>query len=164
MEDDRVRRLEYKLRTDVKFSDGTPFTADDVVFSYNRALSSSSDFKAYISSIKEVKAIDPLTVHIITGRAQSHPAPTHTTAILIMSKASSEKHNVTKPQSFKDKEETFAVRNAMGTGPYTVKQRDPDVRTVLARTRPTGAPRNSPTIPTSWSTRRSRDRRPGWRR
>ena len=82
-----------------------------------------------------------------------------------MSKAWSEKHNVTKPQSFKDKEETFAVRNAMGTGPYTVKQRDPDVRTVLAKN-PTywGAKDSSPTIPTSWSTRRSRNRRPAWRR
>ena len=29
---------EFKLRPDVKFSDGTPFTAEDVVFSYNRAL------------------------------------------------------------------------------------------------------------------------------
>ena len=123
---------EYKLRPDVKFSDGTPFTADDVVFSYNRALAPSSDFKAYISSIKEVKAIDPLTVHIITD-GPNPILPDYTTAILIMSKAWSEKHNVTKPQSFKDKEETFAVRNAMGTGPYTVKQRDPDVRTVLAK-------------------------------
>jgi peptide/nickel transport system substrate-binding protein len=50
-----------------------------------------------------------------------------------MSKAWAEKHNVTKPQSYKDKEETFAVRNAMGTGPFTVKQRDPDVRTVLVK-------------------------------
>ena len=87
---------------------------------------------AYISSIKEVKAIDPLTVHIITD-GPNPILPDYTTAILIMSKAWSEKHNVTKPQSFKDKEETYAVRNAMGTGPYTVKQRDPDVKTVLAK-------------------------------
>ena len=58
---------EFKLRPDVKFSDGTPFTADDVAFSYNRALAPTSDFRSYISSIKEVKAIDPLTVHIITN-------------------------------------------------------------------------------------------------
>ena len=106
---------EFKLRPDVKFSDGTPFTADDVVFSYNRALAPSSDFRAYISSIKEVKAIDPLTVHIITD-GPNPILPDYTTSILIMSKAWSEKHNVTKPQSFKDKEETYAVRNAMGTG------------------------------------------------
>ena len=123
---------EFKLRPDVKFSDGTPFTADDVVFSYNRALAPSSDFRAYISSIKEVKAVDPLTVHIITN-GPNPILPDYATSILIMSKAWSEKHNVTKPQSFKDKEETYAVRNAMGTGPFTVKQRDPDVKTVMAK-------------------------------
>ncbi len=123
---------EFKLRPDVKFSDGTPFTADDVVFSYQRALSPTSDFRSYISSIKEVKALDPLTVHIVTN-GPNPILPDYTTSILIMSKKWSETHNVTKPQSFKDKEETFAVRNAMGTGPFMVKQRDPDVRTVLVK-------------------------------
>ena len=103
-----------------------------MVFSYNRALAPSSDFRAYISSIKEVKAVDPLTLHIVTN-GPNPILPDYTTSILIMSKAWAEKHNVTKPQSFKDKEETYAVRNAMGTGPYTVKQRDPDVRTVMTK-------------------------------
>jgi len=123
---------EFKLRPNVKFSDGTPFTAEDVVFSYQRALSPTSDFRSYISSVKEVKAIDPLTVHIITN-GPNPILPDYTTSILIMSKAWAEKNNVTKPQSYKDKEETFAVRNAMGTGPFTVKQRDPDVRTVMVK-------------------------------
>lgn len=123
---------EFKLRPDVKFSDGTPFTAEDVVFSYQRALSPTSDFRSYISSIKEVKALDPLTVHIVTN-GPNPILPDYTTSILIMSKKWSETHNVVKPQSFKDKEETFAVRNAMGTGPFMVKQRDPDVRTVLVK-------------------------------
>src|SRR5258708_9679360 len=92
---------EYKLRPDVKFSDGTPFTADDVVFSYNRALSSSSDFKAYISSIKEVKAIDPLTLHIITD-GPNPILPDYTSAILLMSKSRPENHNVANPPSFND--------------------------------------------------------------
>ena len=123
---------EFKLRPDVKFSDGSPFTADDVVFSYNRALAPTSDFRSYISSIKEVKAVDPMTVHIVTN-GPNPILPDYTTSIMIMSKAWSEKNNVTKPQSYKDKEETYAVRNAMGTGPYTLKQRDPDVRTVMAK-------------------------------
>lgn len=123
---------EFKLRPDVKFSDGTPFTAEDVAFSYTRALAPTSDFRAYISSIKEVKAVDPLTVHIVTN-GPNPILPDYATSILVMSKAWAEKHNVTKPQSYKDKEETYAVRNAMGTGPYVVKQRDPDVRTVLTK-------------------------------
>ena len=123
---------EFKLRPNVKFSDGSAFTAEDVVFSINRALAPSSDFKTYIASIKEVKAIDPLTVVIHTN-GPNPILPDQLTSIYIMSKAWAEKNNVVKPASYKDKEETFAVRNAMGTGPFTVKQRDPDVKTVLVK-------------------------------
>jgi len=123
---------EFKLRPNVKFSDGTPFTADDVVFSITRVLSPTSDFKTYLASVKEAKAIDPLTVHMITD-GPNPILPDQLTNIFIMSKAWCEKHSVTKPQSYKDKEETFAVRNAMGTGPFTVKQRDPDIKTVLVK-------------------------------
>ena len=123
---------EFKLRPNVKFSDGSALTAEDVVFSYQRALQPTSDFRAYISSVKEVKAVDPLTVQIVTN-GPNPILPDYTTSIYIMSKAWAEKNNVTKPQNYKDKEETFAVRNAMGTGPYMVKQRDPDVRTVLVK-------------------------------
>ena len=35
----------------------------------------------------------------------------------MMSKAWADKHNVVKPQDFKNKEETYAARNANGTGP-----------------------------------------------
>jgi len=123
---------EFKLRPNVKFSDGSPFSADDVVFSFQRAMTPSSDFKTYLTSVKEVKAIDPSTIHIVTS-APNPILPDQVTGIFIMSKAWAEKNNVVKPQSFKDKEETFAVRNAMGTGPFVLKQRDPDIKTVLAK-------------------------------
>ncbi|TXL76336.1 ABC transporter substrate-binding protein [Vineibacter terrae] len=123
---------EFKLRPGVTFSDGSPFTADDVVFSINRVLSPTSDFKTYLASVKEAKAIDPLTVHMVTD-GPNPILPDQLTNIFIMSKAWCEKHNVAKPQSYKDKEETFAVRNAMGTGPFMVKQRDPDIKTVLVK-------------------------------
>src|ERR1700712_5901556 len=44
-----------KLRPNVKFHDGTPFTADDVVFSIKRAQEKSSDIKAYANAIGEPK-------------------------------------------------------------------------------------------------------------
>ena len=65
-----------------------------MAFSYNRALAPTSDFRSYISSIKEVKAVDPLTVHIITN-GPNPILPDYATSILIMSKAWAEKHNVT---------------------------------------------------------------------
>ncbi len=47
-----------------------------------------------------------------------------------MSKAWSTKHNVLKPLDYKNKEETFASRNANGTGPYILRTREADVKTV----------------------------------
>ena len=57
----------FFLREDVKFSNGTPMTSEDVVFSILRAKLPTSDFKEYISSISSVKAIDKYTVQIKTA-------------------------------------------------------------------------------------------------
>jgi peptide/nickel transport system substrate-binding protein len=119
----------FKLRASVRFHDGTPFNADDVVFSIQRALSDTSNFKPYLAGVKEARKVDDLTVDIIT----EGPAPVligQLTEVRMMSKAWSTKHNVTKPQDYRNKEETYAVRNANGTGPYILTIRDADVKTV----------------------------------
>src|SRR5690606_8454696 len=54
----------FALREGVKFHDGTPFTADDVVFSIQRALAPSSRFKVYVNSIVEARRINDLTVEL----------------------------------------------------------------------------------------------------
>jgi peptide/nickel transport system substrate-binding protein len=41
--------VRFKLRPNVKFHDGTPVHADDVVFSFQRALSDTSNFKPYLA-------------------------------------------------------------------------------------------------------------------
>ena len=56
----------FNLRKDVKFSNGTPMTSEDVVFSILRAQQRTSDFKEYISTITSVKALDDYTVEIQT--------------------------------------------------------------------------------------------------
>ncbi len=119
----------FKLRANVKFHDASPFTADDVVFSFQRALSDTSNFKPYLAGVKEARKIDDLTVDVIT----EGPAPVlipQLTEVRIMSKAWSTKHNVLKPQDYKNKEETYASRNANGTGPFVLKSRQADVKTV----------------------------------
>ena len=120
--------MRFKLREGVKFHDGSPFTADDVVFSIGRALADTSNFKPYLAGVKEARKVDDLTVEIIT----TGPAPVlipQLTEVRIMSKAWSTKHNVVKPQDFKNKEETFATRNANGTGPFILRTREADVKT-----------------------------------
>lgn len=121
--------VRFKLRPNVKFHDGTPFTAEDVKFSFERAAAPSSQYKSYVNGVKEVKVIDPLTVDVITNGP--NPVLLRQLPVLgMMSKAWSEKHGVTAPQNFKDKEETYAARNANGTGPYKLKSREVDVKTV----------------------------------
>jgi peptide/nickel transport system substrate-binding protein len=121
----------FKLRPGVKFHDGTPFTADDVVFSVERVLSPLSAQKVTLPNVTGARALDALTVDLFT----SQPTPTlplTVTNFRVMSRAWCVKHHVEKPQDYRAKEETFATRNANGTGPYKLVEWVNDVRTVLA--------------------------------
>ena len=122
--------MRFKLRDKVVFHDGAAFSADDVVFSVTRALEKTSDFSAYMQGIKEAKKIDNLTVDIVS----EGPNPTlldQLTEVRMMNKAWALKNNAQKPQDFKNKEETYTARNTNGTGPFVLKTREPDVKTVL---------------------------------
>jgi peptide/nickel transport system substrate-binding protein len=121
--------VRFKIRPNVKFHDGAPFTAEDVKFSFERAAAPSSQYKSYVSGVKEVNVLDPLTVEVITDG----PNPVllrQLPNLGIMNKAWAEKNNALQPQNFKDNEETFSARNTNGTGPYQLKSREVDVRTV----------------------------------
>ncbi|MCH7519157.1 MAG: peptide-binding protein [Candidatus Dadabacteria bacterium] len=55
----------FKIREGIKWHDGTPFTSEDVVFSYNTIMNPKVDspqLRAYYQEIRDVKAIDDLTV------------------------------------------------------------------------------------------------------
>src|SRR6266545_3151163 len=121
-----------KLRAGVKFHDGTPFTADDVVFSYERARSDTSQLRAYANAAGIAKKIDDLTVEFTTNG----PNPIeldHLATINIMSKAWCEKNRASKPQNYSAKEDMVTAHQANGTGPYMLKAREPDIRTVLVK-------------------------------
>ena len=120
----------FKLRPGVKFHDGTPFTADDVVFNVKRALETTSAYKTALPNVTGARKVDDLTVDLLTS--QPTPVlPLQLTNLRLMSKAWCEKHRVERPQDFKGKEETFAARNANGTGPFRLERWDTDVKTVL---------------------------------
>ncbi|MGE5162073.1 MAG: ABC transporter substrate-binding protein, partial [Betaproteobacteria bacterium] len=120
----------FELRKGVKFHDGTPFTADDVVYSIERALAPTSNFSAYTTAIQGARKIDDHTVLIVT----TAPNPVllrQLPELRMMSKAWSEKHGVTQPTNFVQKQESYAVRNANGTGPFMLKSREVDIKTVF---------------------------------
>src|SRR5689334_14121928 len=57
---------EFKLRQGVKFHDGSAFTADDAVFSLERALQPTSDLKGLLTFVEKASAVDDHTVLIKT--------------------------------------------------------------------------------------------------
>lgn len=57
----------FKLRDDVKFWNGNPMTAKDVVFSLTRAIDQKSSWGFLFSPVKAVEAIDAHTVRIVMG-------------------------------------------------------------------------------------------------
>lgn len=122
----------FHLRQGVKFSDGTPFTADDVVFSAERVRAPGSNVGSVLASVKEVRKIDDHTVEFVTNE----PDPIflqEITTFAMMSKAWATTHNATRPADLTSREENYATRNAMGTGPFRLVSREPDRRTVLER-------------------------------
>jgi peptide/nickel transport system substrate-binding protein len=121
----------FKLRPNVRFHDGSPFSADDVVFTVKRALDPKSQYRTALPNVTEAKKVDDLTVDILTTQA-TPVLPLQLTNLRIMSKAWCEKHKVERPQDFNAKEETYATRNANGTGAFRLVRWETDVKTVLA--------------------------------
>ena len=121
----------FKLRQGVKFHGGEDFTAEDVVFSFARANHEASDFKEQAKNVAKVEVIDDYTVKLVTD-GPNPILPNQLTGILMMDSGWAKANNIEAPQDFKAKEETFAVRNTNGTGPFMTVSRAPDELTVLA--------------------------------
>jgi len=121
-----------KLRPNVKFHDGSPLTADDVVYSINRAKEPTSQISVYAGAVGTPVAIDPLTVEFRLDRVNPIFLQ-HIAALWIMSKSWSEQHKVTKPLDYKNKEESYASFHANGTGPYMMVSRAPGIKTSYKR-------------------------------
>jgi peptide/nickel transport system substrate-binding protein len=122
----------FKLRPGARFHDGTPFTADDAVFSIQRALARTSQRAIQLRGVTGARKVDDLTLDVLLATPDA-VLPEKLWLIAMMSKAWAEKHGVVLPQDYNGRQETFAVRNANGTGPYRLRSYDPDRRAVLAR-------------------------------
>ena len=121
----------FNLRKNVTFHDGTPFTADDVIFSWKRANSKGSDMKSFVGGIKDIKKIDDHAIDIVTNG----PWPLLLNDMFrwyIMPKKWCEANKCEEVAAFTSgTEETFATRHANGTGPFMLKSREPQVKTVM---------------------------------
>ncbi len=124
------KRWRLKLRPGVKFHDGTPFTADDVVFSIERALAKNSQRAFQLRGVQAARKVDDLTVDFLLA-APDAVLPEKLVYVGMMSRAWAVAHGVTEPQNYNARQETYAVRNANGTGPYRLKTYESDARTVL---------------------------------
>ncbi len=124
-------QLRLNLRQGVKFHDGSVMTADDVVFSLQRAMAKTSNYTPYVTGFDRIVKVNASTVDIFT-KGPNPVLLNQLTELRIMSKAWAEKNNSTEPKDMRNvNQETFANRNAMGTGPFILKQWVPDQRMVM---------------------------------
>lgn len=117
---------ELTLRENVKWHDGSPFTAEDVAFSFQRAPNvpnSPSSFASITKEAKEVRATGPLTIRITTDG----PSPlllNYLSLLPIISKKHGEKAST---------EDYNSGKAMVGTGPYKFSEYLPNNRVVAVR-------------------------------
>jgi peptide/nickel transport system substrate-binding protein len=117
----------FHLRQGVTYHDGSAFTAEDVLFSFERASSEEADVRSWFSPVSEVIVQDEYTIDFMT-KAPNPLFPDSIANFMIMDKGWTEGNDAARPA--KDAE-NFATRNANGTGAFVLASRDPGVRTTL---------------------------------
>jgi ABC-type transport system substrate-binding protein len=152
---------EFELRPNVRFHDGTPFTADDVVFSFGRAKTELPwSVAARIESVAAVRAIGEHTVRIET----KFPDPQlweKVRGISIMSAPWAEAHDAHVPVNVSTGEENYTSRHANGTGPFVLKEFEANGRVVMVRSPDWWGIERYPITSIGSSTRRSPTPRSG---
>ncbi len=117
---------EFKLRPNVQWHDGRPFTADDVAFTFERAPNvpgSPGGFGSFLRTIARLEIVDPLTIRIHTSR------PTPTLLPDLGSVAIISRHAGTGAAT----EDYNSGRAAIGTGAYRLASHRAGDRTELVR-------------------------------
>ncbi|WP_458096332.1 ABC transporter substrate-binding protein [Roseomonas sp. WA12] len=116
---------EFRLRPGVRWHDGTPFTADDAVFSFERVpnvANSPGGFGGFLRQVARVEVREPLLLHIHTR--QPHPLlPLDLASVSIIARHV----NGTATEDYN------SGKAAIGTGPYRLVSYESGSRAVLAR-------------------------------
>ncbi|WMC09777.1 ABC transporter substrate-binding protein [Oceanimonas pelagia] len=125
--------MRFYLRQGVKFHSGNEFTADDVVWTFNR-LKTSPDFKAIFEPFAEAKKVDDHTVDLVT----KGPFPLVLNTVTYLFPMDSRFYTGTTADG-KNKAEvvkhgsSFASTNPSGTGPFRLKFRQQGVKVEYER-------------------------------
>ena len=121
---------EFELRPGVTFDDGTPFTAEDVVFSIERAKSKRGGYyRQRVLGITEVEIHGSHRVWLRT--AEPDPSlPARLMLFPIMSKSWTEATGVLEPQAL---DQNYLFDHANGTGPFKLISATLDGTVALAR-------------------------------
>jgi len=122
----------FELRKNVQFHDGKTFTADDVLFSLARVAGEGSDLKSNVNDIKEVRKVNDFTVDIET-KAPFPILADQLSTTFMMSKKWCEENQATRPVDRRKGIENAASFRANGTGPFRLRERQPNVRTTFVR-------------------------------
>ncbi|MEL6201883.1 MAG: ABC transporter substrate-binding protein [Pseudomonadota bacterium] len=117
----------FNLRQGVTFHGGEAFTAEDVMFSYQRASSESADTASWFAPVSEVKIVDDFTIDFMTN-APNPIFPDSIANFMIMDSGWAADNDVELPA--KDAE-NFATLNANGTGAFQLVERQPGLLTAL---------------------------------
>jgi len=125
-------RWRFHLRKNVTFHDGTPFTADDVLFSAQRVRASGSNFTTNVPADAEFVKVDDFTVDMVLKKPNPIAIAQFPTWV-IMSKTWSEKNNVVQPTPPSATSPSYATLHENGTGPFVITEHQPGVKTVFKK-------------------------------
>lgn len=117
----------FTLREGVTFQDGAEFDASDVMFSYQRASDEAADVRSWFAPVSEVRVVDDFTVDFVTT-APNPLFPSSIANFMILDEGWATENDAVLPAR---DAENYATLNVNGTGPFTLRSRDPGVKTVL---------------------------------
>jgi peptide/nickel transport system substrate-binding protein len=123
-------RWRFHLRHNVKFHNGDPFTADDVLFSADRIRAKGSNFLSNVPADAKFVKVDDYTVDVVL------PAPnpilmSQWDGWYIMDKKWAEENNCVAPTPASATTPSYASLHENGTGPFMIESHQPGVKTVF---------------------------------